>query len=391
MRILLLNESASPHTGGLNRVVVETCDLLHEAGHEVTLACYDDAPVKVTCPVIRLPRTLPARWDELERATAEFQPHVIQSHPLSALAALPRLAAHWPVCAFLHDQSWFCSAGDRMLRGFRPCHRPHGAGCLAWHYLDGCGGRNPAGNLARWRAVQERMQLRTLTHVRLQVASEFMRQGLVGNGFADDRIDVIPLFAQPAPELNSPEEGLLLVASRLVPAKGVLLAIEALANLRDLACRLVIAGEGPARAQLGEQARRLGLADRVTFTGELAPAEMNRWFARAAIVVFPVLRPEPFGLVGIEALAHGRPVVAFAGGAVCEWLKPDETGLLVGERTGSALAAALRELLTDPDRRRAMGQAALEASRFYQATAYRNRLEMAFQRAMQGQGGRRGD
>jgi glycosyltransferase involved in cell wall biosynthesis len=80
----------------------------------------------------------------------------------------------------------------------------------------------------------------------------------------------------------------------------------------------------------------------------------------------PSLWPEPFGLVGIEALAAGRPVVASATGGVGDWLADGVNGLLVRPGDAPALAGALNELLDDPARQRAMGAAGSEmvAARF---------------------------
>jgi glycosyltransferase involved in cell wall biosynthesis len=120
--------------------------------------------------------------------------------------------------------------------------------------------------------------------------------------------------------------------------------------------------------------RELGVEDRVAFPGELHPAEVDRWYARAQLVAFPVLREEPFGLVGVEALAHGKPIVAFAGGAVEEWLWPGETGLQVTEKTPAALGTALSTLLRDPDRCAAMGRAARVRYAAFTRDAYLDRL-----------------
>lgn len=89
---------------------------------------------------------------------------------------------------------------------------------------------------------------------------------------------------------------------------------------------------------------------------------------------FPVLREEPFGLIGTEALAHGKPIVAFAGGAVDEWFWPGETGIKVESKTAAALAGALRELLVDPDRCAAMGDAARRRYPRFTLDAYLDRL-----------------
>jgi glycosyltransferase involved in cell wall biosynthesis len=95
-----------------------------------------------------------------------------------------------------------------------------------------------------------------------------------------------------------------------------------------------------------------------------------------------VLRPEPFGLVGVEALAYGKPIVALDGGAVDEWLWPGETGAKVQERTPEAFASAIRELVRDPQRCTAMGQAAKRRHAFFHPDAFVQRLTSALDRAI---------
>lgn len=385
MRFLLINDSASPHTGGKNRMVVETCELLADAGHQVALAYHDESPVSVGCPVYRVREALPleARCRDLLRAVDDFRPDLLYNHSTKVSPALAELSGRVPVTTFLHDQSAFCSGGDRTLRGYRPCHRPHSAACLLWHYLDGCGGRHPANNWRVWRDIRQRLWPALLPRARVQVGSEFMRRGLRENEVPDERIDLVPLFAvPPATPAGTQVPGLLLLPSRLVPSKGVQVALAGLARHSSLPWRLVIPGDGPQRGELEELTRWLGLGERVEFTGEISPEALAGWYERAEVVLFPVLRGEPFGLVGVEALAHGRPIVAFAGGAVEEWLWPGETGLRVDEKTPAAFGAAIAELLGDPTRCRAMSAAARQRYGQFGPEAFLKRLESAFARTV---------
>jgi len=383
MRVLLINDAASPHTGGMNRVVVDTCACLAVHGHEVALAYHDDHAVSVKCPTFHVPDRWPIRQrvQELKRAIDTFKPDVIQSHSSKILPVVAEMVQQRPTCVFLHDHSWFCSGVDRMTREGIPCHRPHGIGCLAAHYTQGCGVKNPLVNLERWRWIQERIRIRELPRVRFQVASEFTKQGLLENGFPEGRIDVIPLFSQPPLLQEAVVPGQMLVASRLEPSKGVGLAIEAAAKLVDVPWKLAIAGEGPQRGELEALARPLGVGRHVEFLGELTPDQLSPWYERAQFVLFPVLRPEPFGLVGVEALAHGRPVVAFPGGAVEEWLRPGETGVLVETRTAQALSEAMGSMLNNPARCRLMGVSARVQYGNFRPEAYVDRLVKAFGRA----------
>lgn len=313
------------------------------------------------------------------RLVKDFRPEVLQLHTADHPFFRAEIAALAPTCRFIHDQSLFCSGGDRMTRAFAPCQRPHGLACLAWHYAQGCGGKNPLGNLERWRRVQGWCEMKTAGGLRLQVASAFMRRGLLENGYAAERIDVLPLFALPPTVASAPEPGLLLVASRLVRGKGVQVLLESLGMLREVAWRLVVAGTGPQLGELRATVTRQGLTDRVEFVGELLPRELDAWYARASVVVSPVVRPEPFGLVGVEAMARGKPVVAFAGGATEEWLADGETGLVVREHTAGALAGAIGRMLRDALRERC-GQGALERSRAFAPERFVEGLGASFRR-----------
>src|SRR5207248_662901 len=95
---------------------------------------------------------------------------------------------------------------------------------------------------------------------------------------------------------------------RLVSDKGVDVLLEALARLGDVSA--VIAGDGPERHALEEQASTLGLGGRVRFSGWVSSTEREKLFAGATVFVLPSLWEEPFGIVGLEALAAGLPVVA---------------------------------------------------------------------------------
>jgi glycosyltransferase involved in cell wall biosynthesis len=388
VRILLLGETARFHNGGANRVVVETSDWLARAGHEVALAYQQGGPVEVGCRTFQLPDGGTAQ--ELAAILAEFQPEVAQVHYVARPERLPELAARVPTAVFLHDQTWFCLCGDRADRNLVPCHRPHGLACLFWNYAQGCGAKNPRTNWLRWKRTERLMVLKSLPGARIQVASRFMTKGLEENGFDLERVDVIPLYSEPPPAAAPVEPGLILLPSRLVPAKGVQVALDALARLKDLPWRLVVAGEGWHRAALEAQVRRLGLVERVTFLGEVAPAQLAPWYARAQFVLFPVLRQEPFGLIGVESLAYGKPIVAFAGGAVDEWLWPGETGLRVEERTPEAFAAAIRRLLSEPSLSEAMSAAARRRYPQFHPTAYVERLVTSFERTRAAFRGSRG-
>ena len=149
---------------------------------------------------------------------------------------------------------------------------------------------------------------------------------------------------------------LLGVASRLVPIKGIVHLIRAVAILRrDLAgIRLEIAGAGPDRAALQQEVRTLGIDDIVAFVGW--QDDTWPWLGRWDIFVQPSLA-EGFGVAALEAMAAGLPVVASSAGGLPELIEDGCTGYVVPPADPETLTARLRDLVLHADLRHAMGAA----------------------------------
>lgn len=143
---------------------------------------------------------------------------------------------------------------------------------------------------------------------------------------------------------------------RLSPEKGVSGLLDALALLaeRDPRVRTLIVGDGPERAALEARAQQLALSDRVQFLGFRPDA--RRIMAQVDIVVHVPIY-EGFGLVALEAMACGRPIVASdAPGGLPDIVVDGETGLLIPVGSPSATAAALARLAADPAERARLGR-----------------------------------
>lgn len=155
-------------------------------------------------------------------------------------------------------------------------------------------------------------------------------------------------FYHPAPEPRR-EGDRLLLAGRLDPQKGVDVALLALRQLLPTfpGLRLHMAGAGPWEQAYRNLARRLGLAGRVWWLGWLEPVALREEYRRCTAFVMPS-RFEPFGLSALEAMVCGAPVIASATGGLPEFITDHETGLIVPPADPAALAAALRELLLNP-------------------------------------------
>lgn len=153
-----------------------------------------------------------------------------------------------------------------------------------------------------------------------------------------------------------PGQGPLIVScGHLIERKGHHLVIDALAELRAShhEARLVVIGEGEERAALEAQIRRLGLQDHVLLTGALPQTELPRWYSSADALVLASSR-EGWANVLLESMACGTPVVATNIWGTPEVVSKPEAGELVDERSGPALAAGLRRLLSSPRDRAAV-------------------------------------
>jgi len=159
-------------------------------------------------------------------------------------------------------------------------------------------------------------------------------------------VEVIPsgveLPAEVGAEASPPE---VLYAGRLSPEKGVDELVDAARGMK-----LVVAGDGPLRARVPGA------------LGFVPHDELQRLYARAAIVACPSRR-EGFGVACLEAMAHGRPVVASSVGGLRDLVVDGETGLVVPPRDRAALRRALERLLEDSDLRRRLGAAGRERAR----------------------------
>jgi glycosyltransferase involved in cell wall biosynthesis len=181
----------------------------------------------------------------------------------------------------------------------------------------------------------------------------------------------------------------ILSLGRLVERKGVETTVRALAEVPD--AELVIAGGGDAiadteLARLTGVARVCGVADRVHLIGQIARREVPA-VLRSADVVVSVPWYEPFGMVPLEAMACGVPVIASAVGGHLDTVLDGRTGALVPPRDPAALAQRLRELLADPARLAAIGSAAATHARSrYGWGRIARETELAYRQVLAGAG-----
>ena len=164
-------------------------------------------------------------------------------------------------------------------------------------------------------------------------------------------------------ELGLTEKKVIVSVGRLVHRKGQDVLIEAMpAIIKDVPeAHILMIGEGPYRSYLENRVKALGIQERVTFIGRIQYADLPRYICVGDLFVMPSrsrlagLEVEGLGIVYLEASACGLPVIAGDSGGAPDAVIEGETGLVVDGTSKSDVAAAVVELLLDPDRSKAMG------------------------------------
>lgn len=205
-----------------------------------------------------------------------------------------------------------------------------------------------AGSLAKRAAVR-------LFADRIVAVSEAVKRALVAQGADPGRVRVIPggVDLKPYEAAGPLVTGVAASLGRLQYEKGFDLLVQAMAQLQGEA-RLLLGGPGPLAEALAQQVKELGLEETVDLVGFVS--DVPAFLSRSGLFVL-ASRSEGLGLVLVEAMAAGRPVVATRVGGISEVVVDGETGLLVPPEVPSALAEAIRRLLADRDLAARMGEA----------------------------------
>ncbi len=277
----------------------------------------------------------------------------IHFHQFDDPELVQALRAHAPVLLSAHGYN-ACPSGVYYFRPGQECTRAHGKGCIPNLLVRGCAHMRDPRPLPK-AYLRAGRSLQALRDADLAISySSSVDRHLAANGIT--RRTVVPLFTTMHARQGAghAERRRVVFAGRVVAAKGLGTLIRA---ARDVEAEFVICGEGWQLETMRRLTHRLGVQERVSFRGWLPAEQLAEELANASVVVMPSLWPEPFGLVGIEALAAGRPVIASATGGIGDWLEDGVSGLCVPPGDAGELASTLNALLADPARQDAMGAA----------------------------------
>ena len=399
MRILMISDFYSPLVGGVEVVVGSLARALSRRGHSVSVATIatDGLPresydgdvrvhrIKLSAARLdalftqRRPWAPPAPDPEavaaLRRVVRTERPQVVHGHDWLARSFIPlKPAAGAAFVMTLHYYTNAC-AKKTLMYGGQPCTGPglwKCLGCAGRHYG---AARGPLITLANFGfAAAERRVVDTFLPVSAATAT--------GNEVSE-KYEVIPNFVAPAPPLSNddhelldalPSEPFLLFVGDLRRDKGIDVLLDAYGGLRH----------GPPLVLVGkvwhESPHRLPANTRLlTDWPNSAVREAQR---RALALVLPSRWPEPFGMVVVEALAAGRPVIASRIGGIVDLVHHEGNGLLVRPGRVDDLRASIQRLTTDPALRQRLEAGAARSASPYSEESVVPRVEEAYRRAL---------
>lgn len=369
MRIDLVSEHASPlaaiagvDSGGQNVHVAELARALGQRGHHVTVHTRRDGPdlpdrvraapgVSVEHVLAGPPAPMPK--DELLSVMPEFGEHL--AHRWRQRPPDVVHAHFW--MSGLAARSAVAGTGSPILLTF------HALGVVKRRHL-GMADPSPPDR------IRIETELARDTATVIATCSDEAAE-LAALGVPSDQVAIVPCgvdidrFTPRGPRASRGSRHRILSLGRLVKRKGVESTVRALPDVPG--AELLIAGGGDAAAdaelaKLDRLARTIGVRDRVRLLGPI-PREEIPALLRSADVVVSVPWYEPFGMVPLEAMSCGVPVVATGVGGHLDTVVDGRTGALVPPRDVRLLAQRLREMLADPARLAAMGSAAAARAR----------------------------
>lgn len=387
MKILHLNDHYA-RVGGAETILLNNLRVLEECGTENVVVHQhpsDESPPqrrRAYCipglGEVRLSRD-PRILKTLEEILRTEQPDLIHLYDIGNPMIATLCCSLKPTIQSVLNHSFYCPGGEKYLPFLgKICHRPFGLGCLSSAFLTHCNSIRPSILLSSYGRSRQMMGLgRRLIFL---APSDYQASCLAQSGCPPATVKVLHPFT-PLPDLTLQESArrtseppLLLFVGRIVPQKGLHMLLRALSAVQS-PFRLVVAGVGPDLGRNQGLAAELGLQQRVNFVGWVNPEQRSAYYRQASVVVVPPAWPEPFGLVGIEAMSYAKPVVAFRVGGIPEWLEDLTTGFLVEPYHLRTMGSKIDDLLLDPDRAREMGQKGRQrVQRLFSEEAYLTNL-----------------
>lgn len=359
MRILIaVDDCFLDRPGGMGRVAWDVAGLMRDAGHAVTLIAFDHVPRPGRPPlseeygvrILRYQRPAPPAWDPRRMRK------LVSAAGIALREQLPEESFD---VAHLHSP--FTGAGvlESLPANQKYVYTMHSPVTLEQEI--NWGKQGFIGRLKKQFGMPRLLKLEggvLRSARRIHTLSQFTRSWIDRLYGLADNVSVIPHWRRPElkreisksaarAQLGWPVEEKIVFTVRIHgPRYGLDVAIKAIGPLtKSHNCRFYVGGDGPLRPRLEALAREMGVSERVRFLGRLSDPELKLAYQAADLFVLPTLALECFGLITVEAMSFGVPVIGTDAGATPEILKPLLPNCIVPAGDVSALANRVRAFL----------------------------------------------
>lgn len=321
-------------------------------------------------------------WEKNREQILKWKPDIVINHGIHQPNVIEDLSS-LPIILFPHDYFLTCLSGTKRTKiPFKECNRKYGLGCLARYFPQRCGGRNPL-TMIRIYFWQKKMRSNFKYYQKILVASKRMQEEFVREGFNNDNVIVVPYppsGVKPLDTLSARSNfsNRLLFVGRLVESKGwqdAIIATNIARKRFGLDFCLAIAGTGPDReVVIRMEKNNPGF---IKYLGNLDSSSLAVEFSKADVLLVPSKWPEPFGLVGLEAMSQGLPSVAYNVGGITQWLESGVTGEVgpPGVMEPEVLVDGLQRLLGDFQKWQLIRENCLQRSKLF---SFEEHLEALF-------------
>jgi glycosyltransferase involved in cell wall biosynthesis len=358
--------------GGVERHVHDLAVGLRSRGHRVGLAHAPERGRDVDTYVRAFDFVEP-----FDRATGLLsEASVVYAHKVedeNFFDAVPKSAR---LILAVHDHDLTCVRAHRYVPLTNaPCDRAPGLGCLTHGCVVVRSRASSCGVALRDPFARARITRALARRAPLVACSAFVRRTLIDAGIPADRVRTLnPVPPDDVvPATYAPRDPIVGFVGQIVRGKGLDLLVEAIARLPNV--RLVVAGTGNGLDDVRARIAKLGLASRVDLLGAVAPSEVRAIYDRVRVVAVPSRWPEPFGMIGVEAMRRGRVVVGARHGGIPEWLEDGVTGIAFNPGDVSDLTSALSRALFGSDYEALAADAAKRAAERFSFTRMLDNVE----------------
>ena len=331
MRIVDVNPFFYPYRGGIEHRMHDTCKLLAERGHDVTvltgrLPDTKEEEEKDGYKIIRLKSRLINIYNP---------PFISSKNVLETLNSLDADIVNY-------NYRWAPSYNKDLKRY-------DGKKVFTYHNMWG-EGTGITGKLSEFQDNRFRKCLDTFDHI--ICVSDHVRKDLIRRGIPEERTTAIPSCLPSFPDVSDKEGDFILSLGRLVRTKGLNDLVNA---MKRVDAKLIICGKGPERGKLESLIKRCGVEDRVEMRGYVSEEEKEMLMGTCKFFVMPSLF-ESFGLAAVEAMSYGRPIICTDVNGLGDTVQ--NGGVIVPPKNAVALAEAMNGLLNDKEERIRLAKAA---------------------------------